>query len=182
MKERNEHGRREGGLSIVALYGGKRQDSRAFLAGVLSKTHGIHTLPRMEKTLKGKPYFPDYPAISFSISHSGEYLLLAVGTRPLGVDIECLKPRAEKLPQYALTAAEFEVYVEQGADWAAFYSLWTKKEAFVKYTGEGLGKGLRKDIPTEGVQVFSYCGADFRAALCCEEDAPSEICWLHNDA
>ena len=167
---------------MVALYGVRGEDSRIFLARVLWKMHGISALPRIEKTEQGKPHFPDYPAITFSLSHSGEYLLVALGTRPLGVDIECVKPRAEKLPQYALTAAEYETYLEQGADWAAFYGLWTKKEAFVKYTGEGLGKGIRKDLPTEGLQMFSYCGLDFRAALCCEEEAPSDIIWIEKDA
>lgn len=148
---------------------------------VLRNTHGFHFLPRMEKTGQGKPYFPDYPEIAFSLSHSGDYLLVAVGTCPLGVDIECIKPRAKKLPQYALTAAEFDAYLEQGGDWAAFYSLWTQKEAYVKYTGEGLGKGLRKELPTSGVQFFTYGGADFSAALCCEEAAPKEIIWLEEE-
>lgn len=163
---------------MIALYGGREEDSRALLARVLLKTHGFHSVPRIEKTAQGKPYFPDYPAISFSLSHSGDYVLIAIGTRPLGVDIECITPRAEKLPQYALTAAEFNAYLEQGGDWAAFYHLWTKKEAFVKYTGEGLGKGIRKELPTEVVQFFSYCGTDYKAALCCEEAAPKEIIWL----
>lgn len=170
--------KRKGGLRIIALYGGRGDDSYAFLAQVLSKTHGFQTVPRIEKTAQGKPYFPDHPAIQFSLSHSGNYVLIAIGTRPLGVDIECIRPRAEKLPQYALTAAEFEIFLEQGGDWAAFYHLWTKKEAFVKYTGEGLGKGMRKELPTDGVRFFSYCGSDYRAALCCEEAAPEEIIWL----
>lgn len=172
---------RKGDFPIVSLLGGRGKDANAFLRQVLFRTRGWDSLPKLARTKTGKPYFPEHPNLHFSLSHSEDFLLIAIGTRPVGVDIECIQARGERLPRYALTALEYEQYLAMGASWEAFYTLWTKKEAYVKYTGEGLGQGLRKELPKGGVHFVSYAGERFQAALCCEELAPNEILWLKED-
>lgn len=50
---------------------------------------------RIEKAEFGKPFLPDYPELSFNMSHSGDILALAISTQcQLGIDIECYKARA----------------------------------------------------------------------------------------
>lgn len=44
--------------------------------------------PERAVTPEGKPYFPARPAFHYSISHSGEWVVCAVGAVPLGVDIQ----------------------------------------------------------------------------------------------
>ncbi len=46
-------------------------------------------------------------AQEFSLSHSGRLTLCALSARPVGVDIEQIRPRGASLPRYALTAAEY---------------------------------------------------------------------------
>jgi len=167
-----------GGDFIVAIFGGKDQTSLSFLARVLHQSCQLDILPVMDRTALGKPYFPAHPQLHFSISHSGEYILCALGSRPVGVDIECIRARGAKLARYALAASEYEQYLALGGDWPAFYSLWTKKEAWAKYTGEGLAKHFHAAPPKQGLYLSTYVGADFRAALCAEEPAPHEILWL----
>ena len=95
----------------------------------------------------------------------------------MGVDIEVIRPRTASLPRYALTALEYAQYQADGADWPAFYALWTRKEAWCKYTGQGLRRQWGEDIPTDGLFLRSYQGSTWRAALCGEEAPPTAIEW-----
>ena len=49
-------------------------------------------LPPLALTEKGKPYFPDIPAVHFSISHTDGAVLAALSAAPVGVDVERLRP------------------------------------------------------------------------------------------
>lgn len=85
--------------------------------------------------------------LQFSVSHSGDLALYAV-TRacPIGVDVEHIRP----LPQFDEIASRFfsanerEMLIalrpEQRSE--GFFACWTRKEAFLKATGEGIGKDL----------------------------------------
>ena len=88
-----------------------------------------------------------------------------------------IRPRTASLPRYALTALEYAQYQADGADWPAFYALWTRKEAWCKYTGQGLRRQWGEDIPTDGLFLRSYQGSTWRAALCGEEAPPTAIEW-----
>lgn len=83
---------------------------------------------------KGKPYFPDGPY--FSISHSGDYVILGVSELPIGVDIEKLGQYKEKLVRHCCTSEEILWLDTQ--DKSEFYRLWTGKESIMKALGMGL--------------------------------------------
>ncbi len=138
----------------------------ALLEQVLGAYYGISPLPQRENAPTGKPFFPTYPALHFNMSHSGDYVLLAIGSCPLGVDIEVHKARREKLIAYALTDEEYQYYLAQGGGWSVFYRLWTRREAWVKYTGEGLGRGLRQDVPKTGLSFWQMNGQEVSATIC----------------
>ena len=86
-------------------------------------------------------------ALRFSLSHSGDFLALAIATdREIGVDIEALRPvpDADQLVMRFFSAAERKEYESLAIARrnAAFLSGWTRKEAFIKATGEGLSRPL----------------------------------------
>ena len=93
---------------------------------------------------KGKPYVISSTSLEFNLSHSGDYLLIAVGSVPVGVDVEYVKP----LPAYLQLASRFFTSQEYAFIQAsqtplcAFYRVWTAKEAYVKALGIGLSSGL----------------------------------------
>lgn len=163
---------------MVLLTGGTHCGSRALLTASLRRYLGEGSLPQVEKTPLGKPWFPQAPNLHVSLSHSGDLVLCALSGQPVGVDIEMVRPRRKELPRYALTKLEFAQWERQGATWSAFYALWTRKEAWCKLTGEGLSTTLRQEVPQEGLHWSAYQGEDWTASLCGGEDLPHEILWL----
>jgi 4'-phosphopantetheinyl transferase len=92
----------------------------------------------------GKPFLAD-GAIAFNLSHSGDLALVVVAVdRPVGVDLERIKPMAdlEKLTARFFTAGEHQriVQLDQDDRLLAFFRTWTCKEAYLKATGDGLSQ------------------------------------------
>lgn len=101
----------------------------------------------------GKPYLANYPDITFNLSHTAEYLLIATAENcRLGVDIEQCKPgiRLQNLARKCLADAEFDYWQQlpEAVQLREFYQFWCAKEAFVKATGRGIALGLDKCIIT----------------------------------
>jgi 4'-phosphopantetheinyl transferase len=92
----------------------------------------------------GKPFLGGH-AIEFSFSHSGDFVLIAIASFPVGADIERVVER-EGLGTVAVEAftAEERGWLDAQSDRAAaFYRLWTMKEAALKADGRGISAGLR---------------------------------------
>ena len=92
-------------------------------------------------TSKGKPYFPEYPALHFSLSHSYDYALCAVSGNEIGCDIEKKRPANQNIARRFFTQSE-QSYISHFNDpmqrQTAFYRLWTMKESLLKTIGCGL--------------------------------------------
>ena len=93
----------------------------------------------------GKPALRGHD-VQFNLSHSGKRALIAVSALPVGVDLEWIHPRlvVEDLAPIVCNGAE-DAYLRQlpeDARRAAFFQLWTQKEAYCKALGIGLQKTL----------------------------------------
>jgi 4'-phosphopantetheinyl transferase len=102
---------------------------------------------RINKTEHGKPYLPDTPELVFNLTHSADMLVIAVGWNcQLGVDVEFCKPRTNLIGLVEKCFGEEEsaywLKLPEAQKTLEFYRFWTRKEAFVKATGRGLGLGL----------------------------------------
>jgi 4'-phosphopantetheinyl transferase len=96
---------------------------------------------------KGKPYLltPPGEPVRFNVSHSGEIALIAFARdRELGVDVERSRPMSDLLavarlsfspPEHAALCA-----LPERDHQAAFFACWSRKEAFIKATGEGVSQ------------------------------------------
>jgi 4'-phosphopantetheinyl transferase len=161
----------------MKLYGTHTLSPLALLAQGAAETWGLSPLPEICRGEEGKPYFPSRPHLHFSLSHTGDLVLCALSSRPVGADIEQVVPRQPRLVQYALTGAEYAQYQALGGGWDVFYALWTRREAWCKYTGLGLAKLREEDIPDEGLFFGAYRGEGWRATVCGREAPPDAICW-----
>lgn len=105
----------------------------------------------------GKPYLRGEPALQFNVSHSGGRALIAVATCPVGIDIERTDERIDHLGLAAtvFSAAERKLLLEvprTGRN-EVFFSLWTRKEAYLKATGLGVSGHLKliSSMSPEGI-------------------------------
>ncbi len=102
----------------------------------------------------GKPYIEDGPHIS--IAHSNDMVAVALcGEFAVGVDIEFWRKRDfTKLAAYAFGPGDVKKVADGGM--AAFYKIWTEREAIAKLAGESVFKGMNgKDIDYAKWQFFN---------------------------
>ena len=90
----------------------------------------------------GKPEL-DGQRLQFNLSHSGGQGLIAISSHAVGIDLECIKPTGSDLPGLIDMVCHEEekagLHALSEADrLAAFYSLWSRKEAYCKMRGAGL--------------------------------------------
>lgn len=99
-----------------------------------------HPLPlRVETDSLGKPFLPDLPDFHFNLSHSGKWVVCAVATHPVGVDIEHISSPMQDIAQRFFSPDECaHLHALPEADRpAAFCELWVLKESYMKATGLG---------------------------------------------
>ncbi len=91
---------------------------------------------RIYENENGKPIAEN--GICFNLSHSGEYVLFAVGKEQIGCDIEILKTVPfEKMGKIVFCDNEMNKIKNSPDKSGEFFKLWTKKEALLKCMGEG---------------------------------------------
>lgn len=88
----------------------------------------------------GKPYLPNHIDINFNISHSGEYVICAMDSAPIGIDIEKEKLRDFETIQSHFFAPQEISYLSNCKEFrvqSLFYDIWTRKESYLKAIGTG---------------------------------------------
>lgn len=119
-------------------------------ASIVSYNYGEQGKPEldvegMEKRLGGRMPEGWYHPLHFNLSHSGDYVVLAVSDRTVGIDIEYKKKNALGIAERFFCPAEYEVILAADGEEAReqlFLEYWTMKEAYIKYSGKGLGLPL----------------------------------------
>ena len=118
-------------------------------------------LERMIKRIYGKERFeikyningkPLCDFCFFSISHSGDFAAVAVSGKPIGTDIQipCGFKKREKYMLFSPAENEF-VNMENSED--RFYTLWTRKEAYIKAEGGTL---------SDAAKISLVCGRELK--------------------
>ncbi len=117
----------------------KEDQQYSLVAGLmLLYAFGAEAVQSLRVTAEGKPYFPEgvHGQKHFSISHAGEYVVLATGEHPLGVDVEKIAPYTAAAVNMCFTARE-QAWLQQQSSAQAFWRIWTAKESIMKGTGCG---------------------------------------------
>ena len=128
----------------------------------------------VQKGPHGKPYFSgqEPPAVFFSLSHTQGCEVLCLSDNEIGVDCESTTARAGIGGRFLDIAGRWftrdeQAFVKSGevVDWSyypgateavqRFFFVWTRKEAYVKFTGNGFSEGFT------GFSVFDLPGVEF---------------------
>ena len=82
--------------------------------------------------------------LHYNLSHSGDWVVLAIATSQVGTDVE-LTDEAFKFQDILPDnfSKEEAAYINQENSTERFFTLWTRKEAVLKATGQGLGEHLQ---------------------------------------
>lgn len=78
--------------------------------------------------------------IHFNVSHSGDWILIAISDTKLGIDMEQTDASFTYQNILPLSFSPQEIsFIENSIpSYQSFYQLWTRKESFLKATGKGL--------------------------------------------
>lgn len=159
---------------------GKNEKNALLSLSALSLLHRAGVEGTLAYGENGRPYFCDRMC-DFSITHTQNHVFCAVieGEEPtrIGIDAEDLeRPDFSNLDEMA---ARWFSQNEQKAFLASptketFLRIWTRKEAYVKYTGEGLRALSQIDtvvLESEGrIRFFDYREGDILISLCVPHD------------
>jgi 4'-phosphopantetheinyl transferase len=124
----------------------------------------------------GKHGKPSVEGMWFNLAHSGGWLLYGVcGDRPIGVDIEQVKPMPEldKLSGRFFTKTEARLVQSLGEPLKTetFFRIWTAKEAYLKATGAGLGQIKSLEVrcnPGQASELINPQGWELEAVALAE--------------
>ena len=142
LKFRHENGRRLSLAVYLLLMDGLREE------------YGIQTPPEFDYTAEGKPFILGRPDIHFSFSHSGNVALCALSNQPVGADVEVPRKITPSLVSYTMNDREQE-QINASADPALrFFYFWTRKEALLKLTGEGIRNDMKQVLSESGKYHF----------------------------
>ncbi|MED0766360.1 4'-phosphopantetheinyl transferase family protein, partial [Aneurinibacillus thermoaerophilus] len=86
----------------------------------------------------GKPYLLSSKGLSFNISHSGEFIAIAISNENVGIDIqEYIDLDYEELAMRFFTKQEYNYISSASNVKENFFRIWTLKESYLKARGSG---------------------------------------------
>jgi 4'-phosphopantetheinyl transferase len=124
----------------------------------------------------GKPTVPDAPGLELSLSHSGGWVVVALARgAPVGVDVELLRPLADldALAERVRSPAERDRGDGDGSD--GLLRTWTRKEALLKASGDGLAvpmADLTLSPPGAAPRLIDWAGRPANGAAWLADLAP----------
>ncbi len=132
----------------------------------------------------GKPYwYNGLENFHFNISHSLEWVVLAVDNLPVGIDIEGIHSIELSVSEHVFSPEEHLDLMSQPDKTAYFFTLWSLKESFIKMLGTGTTFPLKdfsvkqthshqfsisiSGAPLEGVYLSQYnIDSHFKMGVC----------------
>ncbi len=110
-----------------------------------------------------KPLLKCEKGLCFNISHSGDYVVLALSEDEVGCDIQEIRPYNPKVAGRNYCENETQLIEDSENKDEVFIRFWALKESILKFTGKGLSGGLSSyDFsPYANNESFSAFGCNF---------------------
>jgi 4'-phosphopantetheinyl transferase len=89
----------------------------------------------------GKPHLAEPSGVHFNVAHSGDWVVVALAAREIGIDLEQMVPDFDftEVAAQRFSPAEQQLLALSPEPQLAFYHIWTQLEARAKASGLGLG-------------------------------------------
>lgn len=105
----------------------------------LEREYGLSGPPILTFGANGKPFLVDHPEIQFNLSHCPRAALCILSGEEVGCDIEAVPDALDwDVCRHCFNEAEQDAIASADNPLLAFTEHWTRKEAYLKWTGEGL--------------------------------------------
>lgn len=131
----------------------KRQDTDKMIRESLDKYISGHSLAQydgeIQRTDFGKPYLSN--EIFVGVTHTDNMVIIGIDCENFGIDCECASRTVKKSDNIAKKLfCDNEIkYIKNSDDERrAFLEIWVKKEAYSKFTGEGVSSFKTFDVTT----------------------------------
>lgn len=114
-----------------------------------------------------KPFLKN-DKLKFNVSHSGNSVFVCLGYNDIGADVEEMKEAPFYIMKTIFHENEIKYIENSSADLQKnqrFYEVWTRKEAYGKYTGEGLFDEI-KDVDTQNGNLNVFFKTWIRDGYC----------------
>ncbi|MDY0102164.1 MAG: 4'-phosphopantetheinyl transferase superfamily protein [Lentimicrobium sp.] len=177
----------------------RSNDAQRSLLGEIMARHLLHkatgeTLPDEPFITgeKGKPAHDGFRGIYFNITHSGDWVVVALSLCRVGVDVEKMRKVPQGVAQRFFSEVENQ-WMDSATNEAGrkdiFFTLWTLKESFLKAIGTGLTKSLssftivhqenrhfelEQNEETNGFKLFTFEFMNGYKLSACSEDGEFE--------
>lgn len=126
----------------------------------------------------GKPFFTLEPQIHYNITHSGEYVACILADQAVGLDIqEHTHLNMKSMLRLIVPEQMIREILEAPEPERAFFTQWVLREAYIKWTGEGLSRDLRTIPMDEGISLILDLEEGYSGAVWSEK--PMEISWVY---
>ncbi len=143
-------------VAALQRYDRRRESVLAFLLLMYAlRAAGVEGAVDFAFLSKGKPVLRSHPAVCFNMSHCREAVACVVGTKAVGIDVECRGRYKEMVARRVLSADEYARVAAADDGDLEFTKLWTQKEALLKLTGEGVSLEMQNVIPDNAGITFS---------------------------
>ena len=173
----------------------RSNDSQRSLLGELLARHLLHKAtgePLPDEAFitgdKGKPAHDGFRGIHFNITHSGDWVAVALSSGCVGVDVERMRKIPEGVARRFFSEAEnqwLDSAKSEDERKDIFFTLWTLKESFLKAIGKGLTKSLssftilqkgnnhfelKQNEETKGFKLYNFEFRDgYKLSVCAED-------------
>ena len=133
----------------------------------------------------GKNGKPEIDGLHFNISHAENFVICSVSENPVGCDIEKIHSIKSGFEKRFFTQNEVSYLDKFSGEekLKQFFRLWTMKESYMKFTGDGMKLALNRFefIIEDSVKVFrdgilipcfikEYEFLDYCISVCCEKN------------
>jgi 4'-phosphopantetheinyl transferase len=124
---------------------------RALLAEILIRSIIASKLKVSNKTIEfgtnkyGKPFLKGNFDLHFNVSHSENWIVCVIDDKPVGIDIEKMRPIKLEIAAQFFSDEEYKMLMSKDLkdQQHFFFDLWTLKESYIKAVGDGLSIALK---------------------------------------